>query len=79
VPIMFIMSNSELYEMIEWQAAEVFGGDLGQAYLGTQGDIWDAQKDSAMAMLGAILGLTIYRWLDRAKTPGHSIKDDKRI
>ena len=61
VPIMFIMSNSELYEMIEWQAAETFGGDLGQAYLGTQGDIWDAQKDSLMAMLGAILGLAIYR------------------
>jgi putative membrane protein len=79
VPIMFIMSNSELYEMIEWQAAETFGGDLGQAYLGTQGDIWDAQKDSLMAMVGAILGLTIYRWLYRAKTPGHSIKDDKRI
>lgn len=62
VPIMFIMSNSELYEIIEWQAAEVFGGDLGQAYLGTQGDIWDAQKDSLMAMIGAIIGLTTYRW-----------------
>ena len=61
VPIMFIMSNSELYEMIEWQAAETFGGELGQAYLGTQGDIWDAQKDSLMAMLGAIMGLTVYR------------------
>lgn len=61
VPIMFIMSNSELYEMIEWQAAELFGGDLGQAYLGTQGDIWDAQKDSLMAMVGAILGLLAYR------------------
>ena len=52
--------------MIEWQAAETFGGDLGQAYLGTQGDIWDAQKDSLMAMLGAILGLAIYRmFVDR--------------
>ena len=63
VPITFIMSNSELYEIIEWQAAEVFGGDLGQAYLGTQGDIWDAQKDSLMAMVGAILGLALYRVL----------------
>ena len=61
VPVMFIMSNSELYEMIEWQAAEIFGGELGQAYLGTQGDIWDAQKDSLMAMLGAIIGLATYR------------------
>ncbi|MBI2397074.1 MAG: DUF2238 domain-containing protein [Xanthomonadales bacterium] len=62
VPVMFIMSNSELYEMIEWQAAEIFGGELGQAYLGTQGDIWDAQKDSAMAMIGAMLGMVLYRW-----------------
>ena len=68
VPIMFIMSNSELYEMIEWQAAEVFGGDLGQAYLGTQGDIWDAQKDSAMAMLGAILGLFLHRAMAKLVT-----------
>ena len=68
VPVMFIMSNSELYEMIEWQAAETFGGDLGQAYLGTQGDIWDAQKDSLMAMLGAIVGLTIYRWHSMLRT-----------
>ncbi len=61
VPVMFIMSNSELYEMIEWQAAEFFGGELGQAYLGAQGDIWDAQKDSALAMLGAIISLVLYR------------------
>lgn len=64
LPVMFIMSNSELYEMIEWQAAEFFGGELGQAYLGAQGDIWDAQKDSALAMLGAIIGLIIYRRLE---------------
>lgn len=69
VPIMFIMSNSELYEIIEWQAAEVFGGDLGQAYLGTQGDIWDAQKDSLMAMVGAALGLWAYRWRSAMRSP----------
>jgi putative membrane protein len=51
------MACSESFELIEWQAAEIFGGDLGQAYLGTQGDIWDAQKDSAMALAGALLGM----------------------
>lgn len=35
-------------------AALVFGGEFGQAYLGTQGDVWDAQKDSAMALSGAL-------------------------
>jgi uncharacterized membrane protein YjdF len=33
-----MVSHSTIYELVEWGAAEVFGGDLGQAYLGTQGD-----------------------------------------
>jgi putative membrane protein len=37
----------------------VFGGDLGVAYLGTQGDPWDAQKDMALATLGAIIAMLI--------------------
>lgn len=61
VPVAFMMAQSELYEIIEWQAALRFGGELGQAYLGTQGDIWDAQKDSAMAAVGAVLGLACYK------------------
>ena len=36
-----------------------FGGDLGQAYLGTQGDIWDAHKDMAIASLGALIAMLI--------------------
>ena len=52
-----VLSVSALYEMLEWWAAVQFGGDLGQAYLGTQGDVWDAQKDMAMAGLGALLGV----------------------
>jgi len=35
----------------------VFGGDLGVAYLGTQGDVWDAQKDMALAAAGAVVGM----------------------
>jgi putative membrane protein len=49
------MSSSMLYELIEWAAAAVFGGDLGMAYLGTQGDVWDAHKDMALASLGALI------------------------
>ena len=59
MPVLFIMSHSVIYEMIEWLAAEVFGGDLGVAYLGTQGDEWDAQKDMALAAAGALLGLLV--------------------
>jgi putative membrane protein len=60
IPVAFIMSHSEVFEIIEWQAAEIFGGPLGQAYLGTQGDVWDAQKDSFAAATGATLSMAIY-------------------
>lgn len=48
-----------MYELVEWGAAEVFGGELGMAYLGTQGDIWDAHKDMGLASLGALIAMTI--------------------
>lgn len=51
------LSTSMIYELIEWAAAEVFAGDLGMAYLGTQGDIWDAHKDMALAGLGATIAI----------------------
>lgn len=57
LPVLFIMGHSVLYELIEWAAAEIFGGDLGEAYLGTQGDTWDAQKDMGLASLGSVFGL----------------------
>lgn len=66
MPVFFLMSHSVLYEMIEWLAAEVFGGELGQAYLGTQGDVWDAQKDMALAAAGALAArLALWAWESR--------------
>ncbi len=53
------MAMSVSYELIEWAAAEVFGGELGQAFLGTQGDLWDAQKDMGLATLGAVLTMSV--------------------
>lgn len=61
LPFLFMTSHSTVYELIEWAAALTFGADLGQAYLGTQGDVWDAQKDSALAMLGAALAVIACR------------------
>ncbi|MDP9200199.1 MAG: DUF2238 domain-containing protein, partial [Pseudomonadota bacterium] len=54
-PTLFMFAHAGIYELIEWAAAFVFGGDLGQAYLGTQGDIWDAQKDMALAFAGTVI------------------------
>jgi putative membrane protein len=59
LPLDLTMSTSMLFELIEWAAAEVFGGELGQAYLGTQGDVWDAHKDMALASLGALIAMSV--------------------
>jgi putative membrane protein len=59
LPLDLTMSTSMLYELIEWGAAVFFGGDLGVAYVGTQGDPWDAQKDMALASLGALLAMSL--------------------
>lgn len=59
LPLDVTMSTSMLFELFEWAAAEVFGGDLGIAYLGTQGDVWDAHKDMGLASLGAIIAMLV--------------------
>jgi putative membrane protein len=66
LPLDLTMSTSMLYELIEWAAAEVLGGDLGAAYLGTQGDIWDAHKDMALASLGALISMTLIYFINRS-------------
>jgi uncharacterized membrane protein YjdF len=57
-------AHAVAYEVIEWLAAEAFGGDLGTAYLGTQGDGFDAPKDMALAVAGSLVALA---WLSRPR------------
>lgn len=59
LPLDFTMSTSMTFELFEWGAAELFGGELGAAYLGMQGDVWDAHKDMLLASLGATISMTI--------------------
>ena len=59
LPLDLTMSTSLAYELIEWGAAEFFGGELGMAYLGTQGDVWDSHKDMALAGLGALVAMAL--------------------
>ena len=49
-----IVAFSAIYEIIEAVTAIIVSPELGAAYLGTQGDEWDAQKDAGLATLGAI-------------------------
>lgn len=58
-PLDLTMATSMMFELFEWGAAEVFGGELGAAYLGTQGDVWDAHKDMALASIGALIAMLI--------------------
>ncbi len=57
LPFALIMTTSASYELIEWAAALILGGDLGMEYLGIQGDIWDAHKDMALAAAGSAVSL----------------------
>ena len=57
-----IMSIAAGYEIIEWWYAESAGGEAGIEFLGSQGDIWDAQKDMLADTLGAICSLGLFYW-----------------
>jgi len=59
LPLDITLSTSALFELFEWFAAELFGGDLGVVYLGMQGDVWDAQKDMSVAAVGALLTMIV--------------------
>lgn len=65
LPIEITLSVSGLYELVEWTVADVFFKAQGDAYLGSQGDVWDAQKDMFLATLGAILATTIVSLIKR--------------
>lgn len=60
------LAVSACYEFIEWWAA-LLGGEAADAFLGTQGDVWDTQWDMFLALLGAISAQALLgRWHDRA-------------
>ena len=65
VVLSICLAISALYELVEWQAA-VMGGSAADAFLGTQGDVWDTQKDMATCLVGAAAALALLsRWHDR--------------
>jgi len=66
LPIEITMSFSAAYELIEWLVADVFYPEEGDAYLGSQGDIWDAQKDMGIAFAGAIICMLVFRMIKAA-------------
>ena len=67
-PLCVIGTVAMSYELIEWVYAELAGGDAGAAFLGSQGDIWDAQKDMLADTSGAVFALILYALLGRRPT-----------
>ena len=63
--VSFCLAFSAFYELVEWLVAE-FSGSSAEAFLGTQGYVWDTQSDMALALVGAIVALMVLpRWHDR--------------
>jgi putative membrane protein len=54
--VQVVVSTGALYELFEWGVAVALAPDAAEAYNGQQGDLWDAQKDMALALLGAMIG-----------------------
>lgn len=65
LPVDVVLAFAATYEIIEVIVASIVSPDAGEAFVGLQGDIWDAQKDIALAGLGAVFTMTllaIWRW-----------------
>ena len=64
--VTLVLAFSSFYEVIEGIVAMIVSPDLGSAYLGTQGDEWDAQKDSSMAFVGSVIAMA-WTWFNVRK------------
>jgi putative membrane protein len=62
-----VLAIAAAYELVEWWSTYLVAPDVGQAFLGSQGDPWDTQWDMLFGLVGAVLGLlTLRRAHDRA-------------
>jgi putative membrane protein len=67
IVISIVLAVAAFWELLEWWIAILVASDIGTAFLGSQGDIWDAQWDMFLALVGAMLALPILsRWHDRS-------------
>lgn len=62
MPVVGVLSFSCFYEFLEAAVAFVVSPELGDVYLGTQGDVWDAEKDAFLAFSGAVIAMSVL-WL----------------
>jgi putative membrane protein len=55
-----VLAIGAFWELVEWWVTLVVAGDTGQAFLGSQGDVWDAQWDMLLALVGAAVALPLF-------------------
>jgi len=81
LPVELTLAFSAIYELIEWAAAAGVAPEAGLAFLGAQGDIWDAQKDMALAGLGSVVAMLIAFGFVLRIDPGawRELRDSLRI
>ena len=72
IPVELTLSMSVLFELLEWSFTALFIKERASVYLGMQGDVWDAQKDMALAFIGAIMAVTLI-WLQTTMIPTHQL------
>jgi len=69
LPLDVTLAFSAVYEIMEMVIATMVAPGTGDAWLGTQGDVWDPQKDMGLAALGALLCMCLTALVRRARTP----------
>jgi putative membrane protein len=56
IVLSIVMAIAAGYELVEWASTYIFAPDVGQAFLGSQGDPWDAQWDMLFGLVGGAIG-----------------------
>jgi len=69
LPLDAVIASSAVYEIIEWSVAGQVDPAAGFAFLGAQGDIWDAQKDMLAAIVGATATLSLVATVNWRRNP----------
>ncbi len=78
-PIFAIATVAMSYEIIEWIYAATNDPAAGAAYLGSQGDIWDAQKDMLADTFGAICATLFFFWMKGVRRLAHDLSNPSSI
>jgi putative membrane protein len=66
-PLFAIFGTAAIYEVFEWQFALLSDPQAGLAVLGSQGDVWDAQKDMTADGIGALFATALFAWVNRVE------------